>query len=406
MLYNTNTMDQIEELLTRGVDTVYPTKEELEKVLRSGKKLKIYQGFDPTGIQLHVGHMVGFRKLAQWQKLGHKVVFLIGTGTGLAGDPSGKTRAREKYLSEEELKQNAKDYVMQAAKLINFEGENPVEIVYNGDWLNKLTLKDMLDIAGHFSLQQLAERDMFQERMKKGEPVNLREFLYPLLQGYDSVAISTDVELGGSDQMFNMMAGRTLVKEMQGKEKYVMTTPLLTDSEGRKIGKTEGNVIALTDRPEDLFGKIMALPDDVIVKGMEYLTNIPMDEIKEIEKQLSNGAHPVPFKKQLAFDIVQQLNDQQAAEKAQKEFESVVQGEGLPTDIPVTIVNEDLFLITELLVTIGLAGSKSEAKRLIEQGGVEIDHERIEDIAQEIPIKDSTLVKVGKRKYVEVRKER
>ena len=398
-------MDKIEELLTRGVDTVYPTKEVLEKVLRSGKKIKVFQGFDPTGIQLHIGHMVGFRKLAQWQKLGHKVVFLIGTGTGLAGDPSGKTRAREKYLSEEELKQNAKDYVMQAAKLIDFDGENPVEIVYNGDWLNKLTLKDILDIAGHFSLQQLAERDMFQERMKKGESVNLREFLYPLLQGYDSVAISTDVELGGSDQMFNMMAGRTLVREMQGREKYVMTTPLLTDSEGKKIGKTEGNVIALTDRPEDLFGKIMALPDDIIVKGMEYLTDIPMEEIKNVEKQLSEGAHPVPFKKQLAFALIEQLNDTEAAQKAQKEFEAVVQGEGLPAEIPVVTVKEDLFLITELLVQTGLAASKSEAKRLIDQGGVEVNNERIEDIAQEIPIKENTLVKVGKRKYVEIRKE-
>lgn len=399
-------MDQITELLTRGVDTVYPTKEALEKVLKSGKKLKIYQGFDPTGIQLHIGHMVGFRKLAQWQKLGHKVVFLIGTGTGLAGDPSGKTRAREKYLSEEELKQNAKDYVMQAAKLIDFEGENPVEIVYNGDWLNKLTLKDMLNIAGHFSLQQLAERDMFQERMKKGETVNLREFLYPLLQGYDSVAISTDVELGGSDQMFNMMAGRTLVKEMQGREKYVMTTPLLTDSEGRKIGKTEGNVIALTDRPEDLFGKIMALPDDIIVKGMEYLTGIPMDEIRDIGKQLIDGAHPVPLKKRLAFAIVEQLNNTNAAEKAQKEFEAVVQGEGLPADIPVVTVSEDLFHITDLLVHLGLAGSKSEAKRLIDQGGVEIDNCRVEDVAQEIPIENEILVKVGKRKYVKVTREK
>lgn len=399
-------MDKIEELLTRGVDTVYPTRSELEKVLRSGKKLKIYQGFDPTGIQLHIGHMVGFRKLAQWQKLGHKVVFLIGTGTGLAGDPSGKTRAREKYLSEDELKQNAKDYVMQAAKLVDFEGENPVEIVYNGDWLNKLTLKDILDIAGHFSLQQLAERDMFQERMKKGESVNLREFLYPLLQGYDSVAISTDIELGGSDQMFNMLAGRTLVKEMQGREKYVMTTPLLTDSEGRKIGKTEGNVIALTDKPEDLFGKIMSLPDDVIVKGMEYLTDIPMDEIRKIEHALEQGAHPLPFKKQLAFALVEQLNNTDAAKLAQKEFEAVVQGEGMPSDIPVVTVKDDLFLITELLVQTGLAASKSEAKRLIEQGGVEVDNERIEDIAQEIPIKETTLVKVGKRKYVEIRKEK
>ncbi|MDE2590093.1 MAG: tyrosine--tRNA ligase, partial [Patescibacteria group bacterium] len=297
-------MDKIDELLTRGIDNVYPTKEDLKQILQSGKKLTIYQGFDPTGTQLHIGHMVGFRKLKQWQDLGHKVVFLIGTGTGLAGDPSGKLRSREKFLTEEELKQNAKDYVMQASKLVRFDGENPVQIVYNGDWLNNLTLPEILDIAGHFTLQQLIERDLFQERMKKGEDVNLREFLYPLLQGYDSVAISADVELGGTDQMFNMLAGRKLVREIQNREKFVMTTPLLTDSEGRKIGKTEGNVIALTDKPEDLFGKIMSLPDDVVLKGFEYLTDVSLEKLSEIELALSSGENPINFKKQLAFDLV------------------------------------------------------------------------------------------------------
>lgn len=396
--------DTIEELLVRGVDMLYPTKEELEKVLRSGKKLKIYQGFDPTGIQLHIGHMVGFRKLAQWQKAGHKVVFLIGTGTGLAGDPSGKTRAREKYLSEQELKQNAKDYVMQAKKLVNFDGDNPVEIVYNGDWLNKLTLTDILDIAGHFSLQQLSERDMFQERIRRGEDVNLREFLYPLLQGYDSVAISADVELGGTDQTFNMLAGRKLVKEMQQREKFVMTTPLLTDSEGKKIGKTEGNVIALNDNPEDLFGKIMSLSDDVIVKGMEYLTDIPLVEIEKIHHDLQIGANPVQFKKQLAYEIVKQLNDTNAAQNAQEHFEKTVQHKEMPDEIPVVTVHgsENLFVLSDLLVTTGLVGSKSDAKRLIEQGGVEIDNQKQENPAAEITIEDSVVIKVGKRKFVEV----
>ena len=399
-------MDAIEELLTRGVDTVYPTKTELEKVLRSGKKLKIYQGFDPTGTQLHVGHMVGFRKLAQWQKLGHKVVFLIGTGTGLAGDPSGKLKSRDKFLTEDELKQNAKDYVMQAGKLVNFSGENPIEIAYNGDWLNKLTLKDILDIAGHFSLQQLAERDLFQERIKKGESVNLREFLYPLLQGYDSVAISTDVELGGSDQMFNMLAGRNLVKEMQGREKYVMTTPLLTDSEGRKIGKTEGNVIGLTDQPADLFGKIMSLSDDVIVKGMEYLTDIPMEEIKKIEKNLSEGAHPVPFKKRLAFEIVKQLNDENAATEAQKEFERVVQGKEMPTEIKEYKYPKFESLgkinIIDLLEGSGFVESRSEAKRLIEGKAIKVDGKTIEEVSSYIESKNGIVVQIGKRKFFRI----
>lgn len=205
-------MDKVDELLTRGVDTVYPTKETLEKVLRSGKKLTLYQGFDPTGIQMHIGHMVGLRKLAQFQKLGHKVIFLIGDGTGLAGDPSGKTRARDKFLSRGELRQNARDYVQQASKIVNFEGENPIEIRYNGDWLTKLTLQDLLEIAGNFTLQQLEERDLFEKRKKEGLPINMREFMYPLLQGYDSVAMEVDLEIGGSDQMFNMLAGRTLVQ--------------------------------------------------------------------------------------------------------------------------------------------------------------------------------------------------
>jgi tyrosyl-tRNA synthetase len=397
-------MDKIEELLTRGVDKVYPTKEDLKQVLQSGKKLTLYQGFDPTGTQLHIGHMVGFRKLRQWQELGHKVIFLIGTGTGLAGDPSGKLRAREKFLTEDELKQNAKDYVMQASKLVRFSGENPVQIVYNGDWLNKLTLPEILDIAGHFTLQQLIERDLFQERMKKGEDVNLREFVYPLLQGYDSVAISADVELGGTDQMFNMLAGRKLVREMQNREKFVMTTPLLTDSEGRKIGKTEGNVIALTDKPEDLFGKIMALPDDVVLKGFEYLTDVSLQQLSEIELALNNGENPINYKKQLAFNIVKQLNNEEDAKKAQEAFESVVQKKDLPTEISQFNLPKDKALTTyaDLLVELGFASSKSEAKRLIEQGGVEIDNEKILEPNKETDIKTNAIIKVGKRKFVEV----
>ncbi len=396
--------EKIESLLTRGVDKVYPTKEELKKVLLSGKKLTIYQGFDPTGTQLHIGHMVGFRKLAQWQELGHQVIFLIGTGTGLAGDPSGKLRSRDKFLTEEELKQNATDYVMQAGKLVKFDGENPVKIVYNGDWLNKLTLPEILDIAGHFTLQQLIERDLFQERLKKNEPINLREFLYPLLQGYDSVAIKTDVELGGSDQTFNMLAGRQLVKDYLNKEKFVMTTPLLTDSEGRKIGKTEGNVIALTDKPEDLFGKIMSLPDDIVLKGFEYLTDVSNQRISEIELALNNGENPINYKKQLAFDIVRQLNNEEAAKQAQEAFEKIVQKKDLPTEIEQVTLSKAKSLITyaDLLVELGLVGSKSEAKRLIEQGGVEIDNEKILEPNKETTIKENAVIKVGKRKFVEV----
>src|SRR3989338_10290047 len=198
-------MDAIDNLLSRGVDTIYPNREALETVLRSGKKLRLYQGFDPTGTQLHIGHAVGFRKLRQWQDLGHHVIFLIGDGTGQAGDPSGKTKARDKFLTRDELRANALDYVKQAGKIVRFEGKNPVEILFNGDWLNKLTLVEILNIMDHVSFQQIFERDLFQERLKLGEEIKYREFFYPLLQGYDSVAMEVDLELGGSDQTFNML---------------------------------------------------------------------------------------------------------------------------------------------------------------------------------------------------------
>lgn len=394
-------MDKIEEILTRGVEKIYPSKTDLEKILRSGKKLKLFQGFDPTGMQLHIGHMVGLRKLKQWQDLGHEVTFLIGTGTGQAGDPSGKTKAREKYLTEEELKANAVDYLKQAAKIVKFTGANPVKIVFNGDWLNKLKLKDILNIAGYFSLQQLSERDLFQERMKKGEDVNLREFLYPLLQAYDSVVLETDLEVGGNDQTFNMLTGRRLEKAMIEKDKFVMTTPLLTDARGVKIGKTEGNVIALTDKPTDLYAKIMALSDDVIAKGFEYLTDMPMSEIKEIEAK-----NPMQAKKKLAFEVVKQLNTEEDAKKAGGEFEKTVQKKEMPEEMQVVNLPRTLVsgaTIVDTLVGLNLAESKSDAKRLTEQGGVAINNEIVKDPNSIFLPKEGTIVRVGKRKFVRIK---
>jgi tyrosyl-tRNA synthetase len=392
-------MDKIYELLNRGVEKVYSTTEELEKVLRSGKKLKLYQGFDPTGIELHIGHMVGLRKLRQWQDLGHHVIFVIGDGTGQAGDPSGKTRSREKFLNQEELRKNAVDYVKQAGKIVRFEGENAAEIKFNGDWLNKLNLVDILNIAGHFSLQQMTERELYQERIKKGDSVNLREFLYPLLQAYDSVAMEVDLEIGGSDQMFNMLCGRTLLKAMKNKDKFVMTTPLLTDSKGVKIGKTEGNAIALTDKPEDLYAKIMALPDDVIVKGFEYLTDIPMEEIKKINESLRNNENPVVFKKKLAFEIVKQLNSEEAAKNAEQNFKNIVQKKEIPAEIRSVTAKTDALVLDIIVNEVKFASSKSEAKRLIEQGGVSINEEKICDLNAKIK---EGILKVGKTKFAKI----
>ncbi|MEN9407701.1 MAG: hypothetical protein RLZZ455_917 [Candidatus Parcubacteria bacterium] len=399
-------MDAIDELLTRGVDTIYPTKEVLEKALRSGKKLTLYMGFDPTGDKLHVGHMVGLMKMADWQRLGHHVIFLIGDGTGQAGDPSGKTKSRDTFFTRDQLRQNAKDYVMQAGKIVDFEGDNPIEIKYNGDWLNAFDLAKILEIANHFTVQQLIERDLYQQRIKANEPLNLREFLYPLLQGYDSVAMGVDLEIGGTDQTFNMLVGRQLVKDYLQKEKYVMTTPLLADAKGNKIGKTEGNAIALTDTPNVLFAKIMTFPDEVILKGFEYLTRIPMDKIKSIETKIKNGANPMQFKKDLAVAIVTMLNSEEDAQKARDAFESNVQRGELPTEISeITLADDDEEYVTEeLLVELNLSSSKAEAKRLFQQGGVEVDGTKITETKEPLTVKDGMIIRVGKRKIVRLRK--
>lgn len=396
-------MDAIEELLTRGVEKIYPSKEALEKMLRSGKKLRLYQGFDPTGIQLHIGHMVGFRKLRQFQDLGHHIIFLIGDGTGLAGDPSGKSRAREKFLTNEQLRQNAKDYVFQAKNLVNFTGENPVEILYNGDWLRKLALEDILDIAGRISFAQMAERDLYQERLKAGITFSLREFLYPLLQGYDSVAMNVDLELGGSDQTFNMLMGRHLVKSYLHKEKFVMTTPLLTDSSGKKIGKTEGNVIAITSKPEDLYGMVMNLPDDVIIKSFEFITDLPLSTVAIYKKALADGENPMKYKKLLARTLVTLLHDVKAGEAAQKSFETLFQNKIITASVPEWSFPEktDCTLV-EVLILSKTAHSRSQAKTLIRSGAVEIDGEKATDMNLMLSSKRSYQLRVGKHTFLRV----
>lgn len=380
----------VAELLSRGVDKIYPSKETLAEVLNSGKKLKLYQGFDPTGDKLHLGHMVGLRKLADWQAAGHQVIFLIGDGTGQAGDPSGKTKSREKFFTTEELRKNATDYVKQAQKIIKFNGDNPVEIKFNGDWLNNLKLIDILEIAGHFSWQQLAERDLFQERIKSGETLNLREALYPLLQGYDSVAMDVDLEIGGSDQTFNMLCGRTLLKAMKGKDKFVMTTPLIADASGRKIGKSEGNVIALMDDPNNLYGKIMSLPDEVIVKCFECLTRIPMERVIEVEEAIKSGENPMAFKKELAYRIVADLNNEEVAQKAQDNFESAFSKGGVPEEILTVKISENTPLV-DILLQYGLVSSKTEFNRLQKDGAI-----------KEI---DIGVYRIGKHRFIKIERE-
>lgn len=391
-------MDEIEKLLTRGVEKIYPSKEDLEKVLRSGKKLKLYQGFDPTGDKLHIGHMVGLRKLRQWQELGHHVIFLIGDFTAMIGDPSGKSSTR-KILTHEEVLRNAEFYKEQAKKILDFDGANPIELRFNSEWLGKLSAIDFIKITRLLSVQQVVERDMFQKRQQQGQDIYMNEFLYPVMQAYDSVFMKVDLEIGGKDQMFNMLMGRKLMRNMIKKDKFVMTTPLLTDSNGVKIGKTEGNVMALTDKPEDLFVKIMTLPDDVIVKGFEYLTDVSMEEIEDISKAIGNGKNPVAHKKRLAFEIVKQLNDDEQALNAQKDFEKTVQNKEMPNDMQTKVINGTQTVI-DVLIESGLVSSKSEAKRLMEQGGVTLNDKKITNPDEKI---EEGILKVGKRNFVKIK---
>jgi tyrosyl-tRNA synthetase len=393
-------MDKIDEVLTRGVDTIYPTREALEKVLRSGKKLRLYQGFDPTSPQLHIGHSVGLRKMRQFQDLGHHVIFLIGDFTGMIGDPSGKYSER-KVLTREQVLENAKSYKEQAGKILRFDGENPVEIKFNSTWLAKMSAIEFFQLSHNLTYAQVVERDMFQERMKKGQDVFMNEFLYPFMQGYDSVAMDVDMEIGGSDQMFNMMMGRKLMHNILKKEKFVLTTPLLTDSQGNKIGKTEGNAIGLTDPPNEFFAKIMSLSDDSIIPCFTLLTDVPINDIKTMEQQIKTGAtNPMTFKLQLAHHLTEWLNSKDAADAAQQDFGNRFQkGELTEAKLP-TISESKLFKASSLLdkiVMSGIAESNSDARRLINQKAVRINEKLIESPKAVVQLKSGDIIHAGKK---------
>jgi len=392
----TNEKEKIEYLLTRGVDKIYPSLEELQKVLFSGKQLRLYQGFDPTGTKLHIGHMVGFRKHRQWQDLGHEVIFLIGDGTGQAGDPSGKHKTREKFFTQEELRKNSQSYLEQAKKIVRFDGPNPIKILYNSEWLNQLKLVDVLGIAGHFSVQQLIERDMFQERLKLGETINLREFLYPLLQGYDSVAMDVDLELGGRDQTFNMLTGRTLMKVMKGKEKFVMTTPLLSDSKGIKIGKSEGNIIGLTDEPSDFFGKIMSLGDDAIIPMFDLLTDVAKEEIESFN--LEKDA--MSLKKRVAKIILSELHSREEAEKAEESWENTFQKNEIPKDLESVRVKEGTLLVDVFLLQ-KLVTSRTDFRRLVEEGAI-TNLDKDEKVTSHTIQAERGVYRIGKKRFCNI----
>lgn len=392
-------MDAIENLLTRGVDKIYPSKGALEKVLRSGKKLRLYQGFDPTGAQLHIGHAVALRKLRQFQDLGHEVIFLIGDFTARIGDPTGKLDSRQ-MLTKEQVQQNAQHYKTQSAKILRFDGPNPVMVKYNGDWLGTMSALEFLQLSHHLSYQQVIERDMFQNRMKQGHDIYVNELLYPVMQAYDSVAMNVDLEVGGTDQMFNMLMGRKLMRNMKRKEKFVMTVPLLTDASGVKIGKTEGNVIGLTDEPNEFFGKIMALGDNAILNCFLLLTDL---DVEPIRKRLESDENPMVLKKQLAFELTKQFNSEKEAVTAQEDFEKKFQSrDARSATVPTWQTNQTDWDPAELLVATSLAPSKSEAKRLIGQGAVEINGETVNKKQSTINLNNNDIIKSGKKRFLKI----
>ncbi len=395
-------MDAIEELLTRRVDKIYPSKQALEKVLRSGKKLRLYQGFDPSTPNLHIGHLVGLLKLKEFQELGHEVIFLIGDFTGMIGDPTGKDKSR-KILTREEVLENAKTYKNQLEKVLKIDGPNPVRILFNSEWNSKLRFADVLKLCNQFTVQQLLERDMFQKRLKEGRDISLAEFLYPIMQAYDCVSMDVDLEVGGSDQTFNMLIGRHLMHKLKGKEKFVLTTKLLELGK-IKMGKTEGNAININNPPNQLFGQIMSLPDEVILKSFEYITDTPLKEIANYQKAIENGENPMIYKKKLAFTLVKMLNNENQAKEAEKFFESTFQKKQTPQNIPlITITKEEVGDLIDLLIKTNLVASRSEAKRLIAGNAVEING-KIYNSINKLPndLDKGVTIRIGKHRFIKI----
>jgi len=399
----TNTgKEKIRNLLTRSVERIYPDKESLEKVLLSGKRIRLYCGYDPSGPTLHFGHMISLKKLAQFQELGHEVVMLIGDFTGMIGDPTDKAAARRK-MTREEVRRNAMNYQRQASKFLRFNGLNPVKILYNSQWSDKLTFLDLIEIASIFTVQRMITREMFQERLKNKKPIYLHEFLYPLAQAYDSVAMDVDLEIGGNDQTFNMLCGRELMKAIKNKEKFVLTLKLLTDPSGKKMGKTEGNLIGLNETADQMYGKIMAWPDSLIGLGLELLTDTPIEEITRILNQIKKGKlNPRDAKAKMAKEIVAICQSVTKAARAEKEFNKIFKEKSLPTKIPGIHIIEGKIPLLDLLEKSGLVSSRAEARRLIFQKGIKIDNEIQADWQKEISVRKGQVIRVGKRKFVKI----
>lgn len=389
------------EILSRGVAEVLPDKKSLEKLMGE-RPIKVYLGIDPTGAFLTLGHSIPLRKLQQFADAGHEAILLIGNGTVRIGDPTGRDESRP-VLSDEQIEANFKDWQAQASKVLDF---SKIKIVHNGDWLDKLTYAEIVKLLAQTTVQQLIERDMFQTRIKSGQPIFGHEIIYPLLQGFDSVAMDVDLEIGGTDQTFNMMMGRHLQKTMNNRDKWVLTTPIINGTDGRKMSKSFGNFVALTDEPNDMYGKLMRITDDMIVQYFTVLTNVPMAEIEQIEQQMKSGTNPMTFKKRLAHTITTMYHSKEAADEAEAHFEATIQNKETPetaTVLPVT-QGHNVLQILQLAMP---EESSSNLRRLVEQGAVEFLPSGFKpqnplDVA---PLSNNTSLRVGKRRFFQLELE-
>lgn len=400
---------KIEKIVSsRYIEAIFPSRDALKNSLMSGKRLKIYLGIDPTGPQLHLGHLTNFLMLKKFQEMGHEVILLIGDFTARIGDPTGKSAAR-KSLTKKEILENCVNYKSRAEKILNFGGKNPVKLEFNGRWYENMPLEQIIKLMAKATHGQMIKRDMFQERIRAGKEIYLHEFLYPLLQGYDSVALNTDVEIGGNDQTFNMMVGRDLVKEYQKREKFIVATKLLINPKTQKklMSKSEGGFIALDLKPNEMYGKIMSMPDEAIIPCLEMCTEMEQGNIENIKNNLPENINPRDAKARLAKEIITLYYSREKAAKAEKEFNKIFRDKELPSEIPEIpspspSPSDQTMQILDLLVKTKLASSKSEAKRLVEGKAVEIDGKVILDWKKTVEIKNRMVIKVGKRKFVKI----
>ncbi|MCS7204001.1 MAG: tyrosine--tRNA ligase [Thermodesulfovibrio sp.] len=387
-------MTEIEQqlkILLRGISEIVSV-DELKQKLQRKKQLTVKLGVDPTAPDIHLGHTVILRKLRQFQDLGHKVVFIIGDFTAKIGDPSGRDTTRP-MLSEEEILSNAKTYTQQVFKILD---KDKTEVVYNSQWLYPLGIDGLLQLCSKYTVARMLERDDFNQRYKNNIPISILEFIYPLLQGYDSIAIKADVELGGNDQKFNLIVARELQKDAGLEPQVIITMPLLEGTDGvRKMSKSYKNYIALNDTPKDMFGKIMSIPDNIMLKYFELLTDVDLTTAQEMIKE-----NPKQAKEYLAYLIVKQYYGEEIALKEKEEFNKVFSKRELPTDIPKVIVKKKIYELIDLLTEYKFVNSKSEAKRLILQGGVKIDRKKVnQNLSLDFSKNKEILLQIGKLKY-------